>query len=254
MKLLSYYGRLARGAGYSVAKGIALPAVRRQAVAGGDHGMVYPVSTYSPWLTDERFQRVYARARRHTLVDEWRCYELWELVGQVAHVPGAILEVGAWRGGSGAILAQRATDLGIAEPVYICDTWEGIVKTGEIDRYYRDGKHDDASISDVRTLIDQLGLANVKLLQGIFPDETADQVGEERLRLVHIDVDVYRSAADVLDWAWERLSPEGVVVFDDYGCPATPGVTQLVNEVRSRDDRFFLHNLNGHAVFIKRAT
>jgi len=42
------------------------------------------------------------------------------------------------------------------------------------------------------------------------------------------------------------------VIFDDYGCPATPGVTQFVNERRSEADRLVLHNLNGHAIMIKR--
>ena len=54
-------------------------------------------------------------------------------------------------------------------------------------------------------------------------------VADRRFRLAHIDVDVYQSAADVLDWVWPRLSPGGVVVFDDYGFPATPG-HELVDE------------------------
>ena len=80
------------------------------------------------------------------------------------------------------------------------------------------------------------------------------QVGrhDDRFRLVHIDVDVYESAKDVFDWAWPRLAEGGMVIFDDYGCPATPGVTQFVNERRIEADRLMLHNLNGHAILIKR--
>jgi O-methyltransferase len=252
MTLIRYYGRLIRQAGFSFAKGIALPFVRFKAVKGGDHEMIYPVNTYSPWLKDKEFRRIYKPASKYTLVDIWRCYELWDLVDQVSHVKGAIVEVGVWRGGTGAIMARRAEQLQIKEPVYLCDTWEGVVKTGAEDPYYHDGKHDDTSEGVVRKLIGEQGLTNVKLLKGIFPDDTGDQVVEKKLRLVHIDVDIYQSGADVLDWAWPRLSDEGVVVFDDYGCPATPGITQLVNERRAEDDRFFFHNANGHAVFVKR--
>jgi O-methyltransferase len=92
----------------------------------------------------------------------------------------------------------------------------------------------------------------VQLLQGIFPDDTAHVVGERALRLCHIDVDVYQSAKDVFAWAWPRMSPGGVVVFDDYGCAATPGVTQFVNEQRSLTDRLVVHNLNGHGIVVKR--
>jgi O-methyltransferase len=77
-------------------------------------------------------------------------------------------------------------------------------------------------------------------------------VGERALRLCHIDVDVYRSARDVLEWAWPRLSPGGVAVFDDYGFPCCPGVTQFVDEQRGRTDRLVLHNLNGHGLIVKR--
>jgi O-methyltransferase len=98
-----------------------------------------------------------------------------------------------------------------------------------------------------------MGLTDrVRLLQGIFPDDTADQVETDTFRLVHIDVDVYQGAKDVFEYAWPRLSPNGVVVFDDYGCAATPGVTAFVEEQRGRDDRLVIHNANGHALVIRR--
>jgi O-methyltransferase len=247
-----YYGRLLRSSGFSVAKGVALPLVRREAVRSGAHAMAYPISTYAPWQADAAFQRIYQAVRRNTLVDEWRCYELYSLVEELRDIPGSIVEVGVWRGGSGAIMASRAAALGIEDPVYLCDTWEGVVKTGDVDIYYRDGKHDDTSRAIVEALVRQLGLTNVELLQGIFPDDTADRVGDRRLRLCHIDVDVYQSAKDVFDWAWPRLSPGGIAVFDDYGFPACPGVTQFVNEQRGLDDRLVLHNLNGHGIVVKR--
>ena len=74
MSYVRYYGRLARKAGFSIAKGVALPLVRPEAVRGGDHEMAYPISTYAPWQADEEFRRVYRAVRRNTLVDVWRCH------------------------------------------------------------------------------------------------------------------------------------------------------------------------------------
>ena len=51
---------------------------------------------------------------------------------------------------------------------------------------------------------------------------------------------------------WPRLAPGGVVVFDDYGFPACPGVTRFVDEQRLLDDRLVVHNLNGHGIVVKR--
>ena len=247
-----YYGRLLKGTGYSLAKGAALPFMRREAMRSGAHEMAHPISTYAPWQADEEFAAAYKAVRKNTLVDIWRCYELWSLVGELREIPGAIVEVGVWRGGSGALMATRAAAVGIEDTVYLCDTWEGVVKTGEVDTYYRDGKHDDTSYEIVQDLVRRLGLENVELLQGIFPDETGDRVTDETLRLLHVDVDVYQSAKDVFDWGWERLSAGGIAVFDDYGFPACPGVTKFVNEQRGREDRLVLHNLNGHGIVVKR--
>lgn len=247
-----YYGGLLRRSGTSVAKGLALPFVRGEAVRSGAHAMAYPISTYAPWQSDGDFQRVYRQVRRNTLVDVWRCHELWELVAELADVPGAVLEVGVWRGGSGALMASRMAAVGAEDPVYLCDTWQGVVKTGPDDIYYRDGKHDDTSQATVAALVDRMGLRNVQLLQGIFPEQTADRVDAEHLRLVHVDVDVYQSAKDVFDWAWPRLSAGGVAVFDDYGFPACPGVTRFVDEQRRLPDRLVIHNLNGHGIVVKR--
>jgi O-methyltransferase len=247
-----YYGRLLKGTGYSLAKGAALPFMRREAMRSGAHEMAHPISTYAPWQEDEEFAAAYRKVRKNTLVDIWRCHELWSLVGELRDVPGAIVEVGVWRGGSGALMATRAAAVGIEDTIYLCDTWEGVVKTGDVDTYYRDGKHDDTSREIVAALVKRLGLTNVELLQGVFPDETGDRVTDEALRLCHVDVDVYQSAKDVFDWAWPRLSPGGIAVFDDYGFPACPGVTKFVNEQRGRGDRLVLHNLNGHGIVVKR--
>jgi O-methyltransferase len=214
--------------------------------------MAYPISTYAPWQADEEFQRVYRAVKRNTLVDVWRLFELWSLLGELVEIPGCVLEVGVWRGGSGAMMAARAAALGISDQVFLCDTWKGVVKTGAIDTYYHDGKHDDTSRETVDALVRRMRLGNVSLMQGVFPDDTGAAIADRQFRLCHIDVDVYQSASDVFDWAWGRLSPSGVVVFDDYGFPACPGVTRFVDEQRGRSDRLVVHNLNGHGIVVKR--
>ena len=60
-----------------------------------------------------------------------------------------------------------------------------------------------------------------------------------------------RCGREILAWVWPRLATGGIVVFDDYGFLSTGGITRLVNEERSKTDRLMLHNLNGHAVFVK---
>lgn len=213
---------------------------------------VFLSDIYAPWKTDREFNEVFAITSAYSLVRTHRSYELWQLVAETAHTAGALLEVGVWRGGTGALIAKRAQSLGIPDPVYLCDTFEGVVKAGGLDSAYKGGEHADTSVEVVEDLLKTLDVHNAQVLKGIFPDETAQKIPEGPIRFCHIDVDVYQSAKEVLEWVWPRLSSGGMVVFDDYGFRATSGVTRLVDEERGKDDNIVIHNLNAHGIIIKR--
>ena len=212
----------------------------------------FPFATYAPWKIDPAFLSTYSVIQLNTLVDIYRCWELWTLVDQTAKRDGGILEVGVWRGGTGALMAKRVLSTGRNDPVYLCDTFEGVVKAGSKDSAYKGGEHSDTSQRIVEDLLRSLEITNVRILKGIFPDETAALIEPgARFRLVHIDVDVYQSAKDVMAWIWERIVPGGIVVYDDYGFQTCQGITKYVNEQIAEEDRVVLYNLNGHAIVIK---
>ena len=149
-------------------------------------------------------------------------------------------------------LARKALLLGLSAPLYLCDTFTGVVKASERDSVYKGGEHSDTSIADVKALLQSFGVSQARILKGIFPNETAQLVPPGTVfRLVHVDVDAYHSAKDVLEWSWSLLVPGGIVIFDDYGDIGTTGVKQFVNELLPKKDRFVIHNLNGHAILIK---
>lgn len=220
-----------------------------------EYDRVFPIAEYSPWNLDTEFLRTYNAVRRHTLVDIYRCWELWTLLEQTAKLSeGAIMEVGVWRGGTGALLAHKAALLGMKAQVYLCDTFTGVVKAGDQDSLYKGGEHSDCSIEDVKALLQSFGVSQTKILKGIFPDETAPLIASETaFRLIHVDVDTYQSTRDVLSWTWNRLVPGGIVIFDDYGNIGTTGVKRFVNESIPQRDRLVIHNLNGHGILIKLA-
>ena len=72
-----------------------------------------------------------------------------------------------------------------------------------------------------------------------------------KISLLHCDVDVYEGSRDIVDWCMGRLSIGSVLVFDDYGFYDLDGVTEYCNQLRSNLDFKFIHNLNGHAIFVK---
>lgn len=213
-----------------------------------------PLATYAPWNSDEDFQSAYEQIKERTLVDIYRCWDLWALVEQSAKLEGGIIEVGVWRGGTGALMASKAALCGIGDPVYLCDTFRGVVKAGAEDTIYKNREHADTSRIEVEAFVrERMKLDNVRILEGVFPDETADQIEsqEARFRLCHIDVDVYQSAKDVMNWVWDRMVVGGVVVYDDFGFYGCEGVAKAVNEQLAEKDRLIFYNINGHAIVMK---
>ena len=146
---------LLRSTGYDIFR------VKFQTHENCEYSTITPYASYSPWLNDTNFQSVYQIVKANTLVDVYRCYELWQTVAQSQHVEGDILEVGVWRGGTGCLIAKQAPN----KTVYLCDTFEGVVKAGENDSGYTGGEHADTSQNIVNKLADTLNVKNISILK-----------------------------------------------------------------------------------------
>lgn len=214
--------------------------------------VITPQCSYAPWQMDHAFADATWHVVGYTLVDAYRLYELWKLTEQVSKLSGDILEVGTYKGGSGAIIALQANRVSPNAIIYLCDTFQGIVKCGEFEVDNRVNGQHKSSIEDVLIPLASLQVKNTKILTGIFPEDTEHLIPlNTEFKLCHIDVDVYQSAKDVFDWVWPKLVKHGIIVFDDYGFIDCDGITKLVEDMMLDKDKHVLHNLNGHAVIIK---
>lgn len=219
------------------------------------HEVYISECTYAPWNSDENFKKLYTSVKDHTLVDTNKVYLIYSYISQLCklQVRGDALEVGVWRGGVGVFIALAFKHFSGSEvDVFLADTYEGMPKTVENDNFYRGGELADTSVAVVQDLAKSCRLSKVRILKGYFPDQTAQMVDTKALGFVHIDVDIFESAAKSFDWAWPRLSDFGMVVFDDYGYSSTEGVTNFVDEhIKTKPDAFFMFNMGGQAVVIK---
>jgi O-methyltransferase len=183
---------------------------------------IFPEFTYAPWSVDKKFLDVYKKIKNNTMVDKYRCYELWQLVSQCVKLNGALIEVGAWRGGTGAIICNGAKLSGLKRKVYIADTFRGLVKISKKDSFYKGGECSDTSREIVENLLEKkLKLKNFQILEGIFSDETGHLVKERKFSFCHIDVDIYKSAKDIVKWIWPKLCVGDIIVYDDMGARST---------------------------------
>ena len=169
------------------------------------------------------FARIYRKVRPYTMCGHARLRGLYQAIHEAVaeHVPGDVVECGAARGGSAALMGLALKQLGTARTVWVCDTFEGLPPPTETDP-----DRDLAmpwtglcrgELGEVQELFRRLGiLSGCRLVKGLFQD-TLPTCGVRAIALLHLDCDWYDSVKACLDHLYDRVSPGGIIQFDDYG-------------------------------------
>ncbi len=163
-----------------------------------------------------------------TLLNYDRLLILWQAVRNTYRLQQSVAEVGSYRGGSAHFIASAFNYFGSVPPIHIFDTFTG--HPDQIDAT-RDGPHAVGLFSD--TSLDKVteylaGFKNLSIHAGRFEDRCSD-VQDSSFGLVHIDVDIYESTVNCLNFFWPRLVPNGVMVMDDYGFTNCVGLKEAVD-------------------------
>ena len=156
-----------------------------------------------------------------------------------AGVPGAIVEVGVFRGGlaaymQGVLLArQQASSSEPLRPLWLVDSFEGLPgesgmssrnapKGGQFNSAHGQQRWaGDLSVGEdtVYSTFERFRLlerGNVHALRGFVNETLPRWPHSRRIALLRVDVDIYSATYDTLHYLYQRLSPGGVVLFDDW--------------------------------------
>jgi O-methyltransferase len=147
---------------------------------------------------------------------------LQDLVKETEGVEGHIAEIGVFKGGS-----ARAIRAVTKKNLHLFDTFTGfpdLLDESDSKSYFVG----DCAAHELFTKDFQDHDEDVYIYPGIFP-ETAGPIRDKKFSLVHIDVDIYKSTKDSLEFFKNRMSPGGVILVHDY--PAHPGVKKAVDEL-----------------------
>lgn len=186
--------------------------------------MYTTTGAYQLWLADQSFMRVYNTLQGRTLVDVERCHILYQLAKRALNLPGAAAEIGVYKGGTALLLSEVFRRV---KKLYLFDTFEGMPECSDKDNFCTKGMFSDTSLESVRTFVGTVG--DVEFFQGVFP-QTVPAEADGVFSFVHVDVDIYQSVKDCVDYFWPRLVPGGIMVFDDYGFPTCLGARRAVDE------------------------
>lgn len=138
-------------------------------------------------------------------------------------IPGDLIETGVWRGGAvifmrGALNAYGQHD----RKVWAADSFEGLPKP-DLAKYPKDQGsrwHTRSelaiSLEDVQETCRRFGLLEgIHFLKGWFKDTLPD-APIEKLAIARLDGDMYGSTMDALTALYDRVSPGGFVIIDDF--------------------------------------
>ena len=126
-------------------------------------------------------------------------YELYKMVKEL---PGNLVELGVFKGGS---LIQFATFRELLE--------------NERSFAKQENKEEFLTKEELLKSFEHKGIGNIELVQGDIRETVPSYVKEHpelRIALLHIDTDVYEPAKVGLEELYDRVVKGGLIVFDDY--------------------------------------
>lgn len=154
-------------------------------------------------------------------------------------VPGDLIETGVWRGGSCILMRAILKAYGDTNRrLFVADSFAGLPKPDTercpADTNDKHFTHDFLAVSQqqVEDNFRKYGLLDeqVVFLKGWFKD-TLPTAPIKSLALMRLDGDMYESTMDALTSLYDKLSPGGFCIIDDY---SLPGCHAAVDDFRNR--------------------
>jgi predicted O-methyltransferase YrrM len=163
------------------------------------------------------------------LLDDAAALTLLSAVRSARRLGGAMAEAGVYGGGSAMLIAEAKGDA----PLHLFDLFEELQgDPGEGDSPLRDRERElrarfgtwHVGRDAVEKTLNEY--SHIHLHPGVFP-WTTEGLTDTRFSFAHIDLDLYPSTRDALEFFYPRLMTGGIIVGDDAG---DPGVAHAFEE------------------------
>lgn len=176
---------------------------------------------------------------------------IYHLLNQVVlmKVPGDIVELGCYEGTTAIILQKTLAQMNSERLLHVYDSFEGLPEALECDGpTFKQG----ALKTSQERLLQNFKDHNTKppiIHPGFFADTLPSQL-PEKIAFAHLDGDFYSSIKESLENIYPRLSPNAVVLIDDYCDPSIHNVNNILPGVKKACDEFFQDKPEKMAVLI----
>lgn len=149
-------------------------------------------------------------------------YNIYNLSKKTSHLDGDMAEVGVYKGGSAKLIAINKGK----RALHLFDSFKGILRISNQD-IHKVKDFQNTTLEEVREYLSKFN--NIFFYKGWFPD-TAKSIENKKFSFVHLDLDLYQSTLDALQFFLYRMNSGGVILSHDYNSISCPGVSKAFNE------------------------
>ncbi len=160
-------------------------------------------------------------------------------------IPGSFAEVGVYQGVTSHFVHSQAPD----RDLYLFDTFEGFPKQDLEVR--RDDRFQDTSLETVAAFLGPS--PSIKFRKGYFPD-TAAGLENEKFSLLILDVDLYQTSLEVLNFFYPRMTRGGYIFLHDFNSTESDrAISRALDEFMADKPEliFEIPDFHGTALFRK---
>lgn len=207
------------------------------------------------WLDREFFTSAYAKHGRVTGIPDQRVFFLQSAIRSLENVPGDVIECGVRHGRSTLFMASAAEG---KRQFHIFDSFEGLSdpepeKDPGVNSFKSDGTTRRFRIRNLDKVLDRFkAYPEINVYQGWIPDRFDEVPADRPIAMIHVDVDLYQPTLDTLAYFWDRLSPGGLVICDDYGALHYPGAKTAMDEFFADKPERSVELPSGQSILTKR--
>lgn len=144
------------------------------------------------------------------LLKDQEAFLIYDTIRKLEKISGDIAEVGVYKGGSAKLIRCASK----SKQLHLFDTYEGLPETSEKDKQGKFSKGElSASLDHVKKYL--ADYSDIYFYKGLFPS-TGSAVADKKFSFVHLDVDLYKSTLDSLDFFYNKMTLGGVTISHNY--------------------------------------
>lgn len=202
------------------------------------------LARWSPFSAEKRRDGLDWPIHAETMIGLERLNQLHSALDTIEQekIPGNILEAGVWRGGSVIFAALYLAVWESERKVFAADSFQGLPlpRKGEFpadsgDKHYL---YDYLSVSLEQVKDNfasyQVPMENVIFVKGFF-SETLEKLECGPLAILRMDGDMYESTWQTLHHLFDKVSPGGFVIIDDWELQGAQAAVKDFLESRNLD-------------------